>query len=132
MTVAVPVRTMGKTRDLQEETILNNLKRFREEVELSQAQAADLSGVPLDNLRRYEKGDSGVPATVLKQLADVYGHKVDDFYRDDPPKADRAEVPAYFLRTFPGMELDPDLHRKVLRFISEVNAEARSRKPKRK
>ena len=119
---------MGKTRDPQEEVIRRNLARFRDEAELSQAQAADLSGVPLDNLRRYEKGDSGVPATVLKLLADVYGHRVDDFYAVEPPKGDRAEVPVYFLRTFPGADIDEEVYRDVAKAIEDANARQRKKR----
>lgn len=119
---------MGKTRDPQEETIQKNLAKFREEAELSQAQAADLSGVPLDNLRRYEKGASGVPATVLKMLADVYGHRVDDFYAIDPPKADRAEAPVFFLRTFPGAEVDAEVYRDLIKAIEDGNMRQRKKR----
>lgn len=129
---ALPVRPMGKTRDPLEEVVRRNLVAFREKADLSQAQAADLSGVPLDNLRRYERLDSGVPATVLRQLADVYGHRVDDFYEPDPPPAKLEERPLLFLRSMPGTEIDPEVFDKVMRAIRDANAELRGKKKPRR
>lgn len=123
---------MSKTRDPLEEIIRRNIVRFREGADLSQAQAADLSGVPLDNLRRYERGESGVPASVLRQLADVYGHRVDDFYESDPPAAKLEDRPLLFLRSMPGTDIDPDVYERVTKAIRDANAELRSKKRPRR
>lgn len=123
---------MSKTRDPLTEVIRRNLIKFRDESGLSQADAADASGVSLDNLRRYEKGGSGVPATVLQQLATAYGHKAGDFYEENPPAAALSDRPVFFLRTMPGVEVDEAMYKDLVRIIAEKNEIARTRRTKRK
>lgn len=54
---------MAKSADPRDEIVRVNLKKFREEAGLIQAEAAELSGIPIDNLRRYENGvTSNVPS----------------------------------------------------------------------
>lgn len=91
-------------------------------------QAAQTSGVPVDNLRRYESGKSGVPSDVLRKLALIYGHAMDDFFLSAPPKAKLSERPAFHLTVLPGAEVDPKRHREIQDMIDKANAEMRSRK----
>lgn len=121
---------MGKTRDPQNDLVVERLKKFREEAGLSQDEAAQFSGVPVDNLRRYERGASGVPADVLRELARIYGHAMDDFYAAVPPKADLANRPTYHLKTLPGMQLDEKTHKEVMAVIERANREVATKRKK--
>ena len=115
-----------------DEIVRINLKRFREESKLSQADASDLSGVPVDAIRRYEGGITAVvPGTVLKQLADVYGHPVDHFWESHPPPAKVEERATYFLRTMPGAVVDADVDRELRQAIERANTKIRARKARK-
>jgi transcriptional regulator with XRE-family HTH domain len=122
---------MGKPQDPLDETVRLNLKKFREEAGYSQTSAAEMSGVNLDNLRRYENGDTAtVPGTVLQRLSPVYGHSVSDFFMDDPPPARLEEAPAIFLRTRPGVDIDTNAMRKLQKIVDDVNREVRGKRRK--
>ncbi|MGN6105448.1 MAG: helix-turn-helix domain-containing protein [Kofleriaceae bacterium] len=109
--------------------IRENLQRFREEASMSQADAADASGVPLDNLRRYENGvTASVPHTVIATLAKVYGHAMEDFENPNPPPAKLEERPVFFLRTRPGAEIDQKTFRELQEIIDKANREARKKR----
>lgn len=124
---------MAKAADPRDEIVRRNLVKFREDAKLSQAQAGDLSGVPVDAIRRYETGVTAtVPGTVLSELAKLYGQTVDAFFMPDPPKAKLEEAPAIFMRTRPGVEIDQDTYDQIRRIIDEANEKLRSKKkPKR-
>ena len=131
---ARPLRTraMAKPLDPRDEIVRRNLVRFREEAELSQAQAGDLSGVPVDAIRRYESGTTAtVPGTVLSELARIYGHSVDDFFMTNPPKAKLDEAPGLERRNKTGAEIDVDTYRKIQDMIDKANTEQRGKKGKR-
>jgi transcriptional regulator with XRE-family HTH domain len=119
---------MAKTRDPSNDLVAKNLKAFRAESGLTTEQAAQMSGVSVDNLRRYERGDSGVPADALRALAAIYGHAMDDFYVEKPPKADLAGRPQFRLQTMPGMNISAKHHKELQDHIDKANAEIRSRK----
>lgn len=124
-------QTMAKPADPLDEIVRGNLKKFREEAQISQAESAELSGIPIDNLRRYENGVTGtVPGTVLKQLAKVYGHSVDDFFDRSPPPARLEDRPVFFLRTRPGVEVDAETHQRLQDIIDKANREVRTRRKK--
>ena len=113
---------MARSLDPLDEIVRVNLKRFREEVDLSQSEAAELSGVPIDNLRRYESGvTANVPGVVLYQLANVYGHTVDDFHQVDPPRAKREDLPMFFLRVRPGVQVDHETRSRLQKVIDDAN-----------
>lgn len=123
---------MTKTVDPRDEIVRRNLVRFREEAKLSQAQAGDLSGVPVDAIRRYEGGTTAtVPGTVLSALARTYGHSVDDFFMTAPPKAKLEAGDVFFLRTRPGVDIDDALYKKLVDTVEKANAEMTKAKPKR-
>lgn len=124
---------MAKAIDPRDEIVRRNLVKFRDEAKLSQAQAGDLSGVPVDAIRRYETGTTAtVPGTVLSELAKLYGHSVDDFFMTNPPKAKLEEVPLLFLRARPGVEIDMDLYNEIQELIDKANVEMRGKKTKKK
>lgn len=114
-----------------EELIKANLLKFREEAGLSQSEAAELSGVVIDNLRRYETGSTrSVPAAALAALAKVYGHSVDDFFQEEPPPARLDEAPTIFLRIRPGSDVPSEKLRQLQSEVDRVNREIRARRKK--
>jgi len=114
-----------------DEIVRRNLTRFREECDLTQTDAAELSGVAVDNLRRYESGKTtNVPGTVLAALAKVYGHAVDDFFMETPPAARLDEAPTVFLRTRPGVDVPADKLRLLQEHVDRINREIRPRRKK--
>jgi transcriptional regulator with XRE-family HTH domain len=125
------ISAMAKPHDPVDEVIRKNLVRFREEAEMSQADAAETAGIALDNLRRYENGTTAtVPYTVIAALAKAYGHAMEDFSNGDPPPAKLEERPVFFLRTRPGAVVDADTFRELQAIVEKANKDAR-RKPKR-
>lgn len=113
------------------ERIRNNLKKFRIEAGMSTDEAAQASGIPVDNLRRYETGGSGVPSEVLFKLAEIYGHSVDDFAMESPPKANLSNRPMFHLRTTPGMDIDDKMYDWLQEQIAKANVEVRSKRTKK-
>jgi transcriptional regulator with XRE-family HTH domain len=123
---------MAKSADPRDELVRRNMARFREEADLSQAQAGDLSGIPVDAIRRYETGVTAtVPGTALSELARIYGRSVDDFFMTNPPKAKLDEAPVLFLRTRPGAEIDLDVYKKIQDLIEDANNKMRGKKGKK-
>jgi transcriptional regulator with XRE-family HTH domain len=104
-----------------DELIRRNLVEFREEARLNQGQASDLTGISLDNLRRYESGKSGVPANLLRKFADAYGHATDDFFLAEPPPANLDDRPVFWIRALPGVEVDPAIYAELAAAVTEAN-----------
>lgn len=124
---------MAKPLDPEAEIVRANLIKFREEAKLSQADAANLSGVALDNLRRYESGAvTAIPSKVLRDLAQVYGHAMDDFYLESPPRANLLEAPHYFLQSRPGTIVDPEVDAEIRAAVKRANEKVRGKKSLRK
>ncbi len=115
-----------------DEVIRKNLERFRAEAGLSQAQVADLSGVPMTNLSRYERGENTIPAGILPALASVFGRTPGDFYLEDPgPPPPDSELDVFFLRTRPGREVDEKVLAEVRAALRRGNDLIRKQKGKR-
>lgn len=125
---------MPKPPDPKDEIFRRNLKRFREEAEISQSAAAELAGIPVYNLTRYESGaTASVPVAVLRELAKAYGHTMDDFFEADPPPARLAERPVWFLRTLPGVDVDHEYRewdKRIRDIIDKANRDVRGKKKK--
>lgn len=118
--------------DPRDELVRTNLVNFRTEAGLSQAELGDLSGVPVDAIRRYEGGVTAtIPGTALSEFARVFGRSIDDFFATNPPKAKPQEAPVLFLRSRPGAEIDMDLYKKIQEMVDEANAKMRGKKPKK-
>lgn len=123
------LQAMTKTQEPMGEVVRGNLKRFREDAGYTQTAAAEASGVSIDNLRRYESGTTeNVPFTVVAQLSKIYGHPIEDFTKVNPPPIKREELPVFFLRTRPGVDIDPDIASHLQIEIDKANRELRSRK----
>jgi transcriptional regulator with XRE-family HTH domain len=122
----------AKPVDPRDEIVRRNLVKFREESDLSQAQLGDLSGVPVDAIRRYEGGvTQTIPGTALSEFARVFGRSIDDFFMSNPPKAKPEDAPTLFLRARPGAEVDIDVYNKIQALIDEANAKMRGKKGKK-
>ena len=126
------MQRVAKSPDLMDETIRKNIIKFREETKLSQAQVADLSGVPMNNLSRYERGENAVPASVIPLLAQVFGRDPGDFYKSTPgPPPDDAELDVYFLRVRPGRDEDTQVTAEIRAAIARGNEKLRKAKHKK-
>jgi transcriptional regulator with XRE-family HTH domain len=117
-----------RSRDPRSEIVIRNLRSFRAAVGMSQDDAATASGVPIDNLRRYESGTVTPPAHALLSLGEIYGHTVEHFFQSEPPQAKLEDRPMVFFRALPGVVPDAELMAKVEKVISQVNTEFRERK----
>ncbi len=122
---------MARTRDPKNEIYRRNLKKFREAAQMTQEQAALASGVNLDNLRRYERGGSGISFDTFKRLAPIYGHAIEDFAMEEPPPPRLGERDPFHMAALPGMEVDADLVRQVKEFTARINTTFRARKAKK-
>jgi transcriptional regulator with XRE-family HTH domain len=125
-------QVVAKTRDPMNEIVRKNLRRFREEAKLTAEKVAAFAGISIDSLRRYEAGGSGVPYDVLAKLADIYGHSLDDFRLENPPRADLKRRPAIALMQLEGVEVDPELLAKIQKLVDEANRDTRGEKKPRK
>lgn len=125
------MQDVASAPDPTDETIRKNLVRFRKEAGLSQAEVADLSGVPMNNLSRYERGENGIPSSILPQLARVFGREPGDFFRADPgPPPSQGDLDVYFLRTRPGIAVGDDITAEVLAGLARGNAKHKERAKK--
>lgn len=121
-----------KPKDPKRLLIAKNLKRFRDEVGITQQDASDAAMVPIDNLRRYEQGSTTPDAITLSKLAVVYGRTVDDFFQEHPAPARLEERPGFMLRTMPGMELDQKLLKRLQDEVEKANREQREQRERKK
>ncbi len=127
------IQTVGKTReprDPDDEIIRRNLEKFRVEAGYSQAQISEMSGVPVANYARYERGENAVPAKALMAIADAYGRSTDDF-RSPNPGPPKAEPPTFTLRARPGVDVDQEVYERLVAEVERANREVRGKKSKR-
>ncbi len=68
------------------ENIARNLVYYRKSYGLTQMELAEKLSYTDKSVSKWERGESVPDIFVLKALADLYGIKVDDFYRDKPRK----------------------------------------------
>lgn len=63
------------------------VRKFREEMGISQAKLAEISGVPQQTISALESGArEGTTADTLYQLAHAFGRRMDELYVPDAPK----------------------------------------------
>jgi transcriptional regulator with XRE-family HTH domain len=118
--------------DPSEDLVRKNLKKFREEAELSRAQLSELSDVPEKNIIRYETGETGIPSGVLTKLAPVFGRKPGDFYEaDPPPPPPLSELPVIFFKLRPGAQVPENVLTAVRKAIADANDQLRKPKSKK-
>jgi transcriptional regulator with XRE-family HTH domain len=92
---------------------------------MKQAQLAERLGFTMQQVQKYETGDNRISASVLKEIADVFGIPVSDLFAgpdsDDPPdeQLTRAET-LQLVRFYYAMPEDARRH-----FLEVVKAAAR-------
>lgn len=67
-------------------------------------------------------------AAALHALGEIYGHKMDDFYLDDPPPPDLSTRDAIQWSRLPGVKIPEEIANDVQRKIDEANALIRDAK----
>lgn len=122
---------MARQMDPIEIRLLTNLVAFRKEAGLSQADAAQASGVPIDTIRKYENHQSVPNPIALRDLCEAYGHSVDDVYMENPPPAKETLKPTFLLRLMPGVDVDEELFREATAAIAKLNEKQREIRAKK-
>ncbi|MCD8203821.1 MAG: helix-turn-helix domain-containing protein [Coprobacillus sp.] len=74
------------------ENIARNLVYYRKSYGLTQMELAEKLSYTDKSVSKWERGESVPDIFVLKALADLYGIKVDDFYRDKPRRLHNRQV----------------------------------------
>ncbi len=69
-----------------EKNMTNNLSYYRKAAGYTQLEIAEKLSYSDKAISKWERGESFPDVFVLKQLADLYGITVNDFYRDKPRK----------------------------------------------
>ncbi len=75
-----------------QENIAHNLVYYRKSYGLTQLELAEKLSYTDKSVSKWERGESAPDIFVLKALADLYGIKVDDFYRDKPRRLHNRQV----------------------------------------
>jgi transcriptional regulator with XRE-family HTH domain len=97
-----------------------NLKKFREERKLSQAQLGDLTGFPANTLATWEQGHREPRSANLAVIADALGRSMDDFFMETPPPPRDVAAKAFALKVV-GEDVDEQLRQKGERMVRELN-----------
>lgn len=119
---------MASPRDPEAEVVRRNLLHYRTKAALTQEEASQISGVSVDSIRRYEAGKMGASASSLRALAKIYGCRMEDFYDEAQPAPDLANRPVIYLRTLPGVQLEPDVIADLEKLVEKANVMARTKK----
>lgn len=123
----------SRSSDPAAEIIRTNLRRFREDVGLSQPEAADLGGLAVDALRRYENGRSRINFTDLQTLARLYGRGIEEFYQTDPKAPATPPVPPVYIlkpRRYDDHFSEEDFQ-ELTKIVADYNERARNRGPRK-
>ena len=122
---------MPKRPHPRQETVRTNLRRFREELNLTLPQAALETGVPIESLKKYETGTHGVDFVRLADIATAYGRGVEEFLMDDPPPARPDNRPVVFVRWRADVEPDPESIEQIQKVVADVSRRHREAKSRR-
>lgn len=85
----------------QREIIKKNVVRFRGELgpDVTQQDVADLSGISVYSISRYEGGGSTPDRDKIVQLARAFGRPMEDFFNPNPPPKDPTQMRSFVVRT---------------------------------
>ena len=75
--------------------IARNLVKCRKHLKLTQLELAEKLKYSDKNISKWERGESIPDVVILKQLADLYEVKVDDFFLEDFEMADKTTKESY-------------------------------------
>lgn len=73
---------------------MTGFERFRRKNLLTQTELAELVGLSVQAVCRWEKGDSTPTVQTLQQLAKIYGVQMEDLLRKDYPDSGLEELRA--------------------------------------
>lgn len=68
------------------------LSRLRKKADMTQAELADKLNLTIQDISRYENGDSFPEVTALREIADVFGIPLDTLIQSGGPTADEAKI----------------------------------------
>lgn len=71
---------------------MTGFERFRRKNLLTQTELAELVGLSVQAVCRWEKGDSTPTVPTLQQLAKIYGVSMEDLLRKDYPDSGLEEL----------------------------------------
>jgi transcriptional regulator with XRE-family HTH domain len=105
------------------EQVAKNLKRFREELGLSQQAAAALIGVAPNSYTKWEQSERAPMGAMLHKVAQAFRRPMDDFFLANPPvRTTPADLPAFALKVV-DKNVDPELRQKAEEFVRNMNRE---------
>jgi len=108
--------------DNQRAILAKNIRRFRDELGLTQSEFAERANVVLDSVRAYEHAIRLPSLRALQGMADACGRSIADFTNPNPPEVDPAAMKG--IRRFKIIgELDDDLREKIDTFVAGINDE---------
>jgi transcriptional regulator with XRE-family HTH domain len=103
----------------QDRIIGQNIRRFREEMMLSQEALARRADLSSKSVIRYESGKHA-STDALNKLAKALERPMTDFYSEEPPAKPQAPRAVAFKILVP---LTPELERRIERFEASINRE---------
>lgn len=129
-----PVKKRPQPRAMtdEHEVIRRNLVEARDRLGYDVHDVNSLTGIPLEQLRRYENGDEPVSGLHLKQLAKLYGYTMDEITEPAMPAPNPTARQVIHMRTDPGaLEILSAEEREQLERLKKeaaaLNAAARKR-----
>jgi transcriptional regulator with XRE-family HTH domain len=90
----------------QHEIVGQNIRQFRERMQLSQNAVADYLGVARETISYYENGNRPAPTSHLQRLADLFGIDAYDFFEADAIEQDINVAFAFRADTLTTEDLD--------------------------
>lgn len=135
---------VAKTKDSDESPVRTNAYEERARLNLvawidasgySMTQVADLAGIPQANLMRYVSGKSPLPLDALQPLAEVFGRKSIDDFKDPNAKpltpGELAALPPLFAKSRPGYNPTEEDLADLRDAIAKIQARRDRKKTKR-
>ena len=100
-----------------------HIRAYREQLDITQTEAAKRLGIDHSALSKYEKGDLAIPISLLMKIQEVYAIPQDEFFRmlkDQPTKSknpglEARESRARYLGSFYEENIAPLEHLKEFR-----------------
>lgn len=100
-----------------------HIRAYREQLDITQMEAAKRMGIDHSALSKYEKGDLAIPISLLRTIQEVYAIPKDEFFHmlmDKPSKSknpglEARESRARYLESFYEENITPLQHLKEFR-----------------
>lgn len=117
----MPNRPDETADELEAALVRQNLKQFREELEMTQPDAALEADIPLDSLRRLESGAATLDVRLLRRLATAYRRRIEDLFEQHPPPPPPGNRPVFFIRLRRGATYNEERYRRLVELVAEAN-----------